>query len=82
MNSNRRKFQFAAADDLIDEAPPGGEIGEIARAAEQHSVLDRLLQLILESETDSAVQKNLPRQIGPQPADLVIWSVTIIRQIL
>jgi hypothetical protein len=31
----------AAPDDLVDKAPPGGEIVKIARAAQQERVLDR-----------------------------------------
>jgi len=37
----------AAPDDFVDKAPPGGEIVEIARAAQQERVLDRLLEMAM-----------------------------------
>ncbi len=38
---------IAAADDLVDEATPGRQVVEIARAAQQQGVLDRPLEMAM-----------------------------------
>lgn len=40
---------FAMADKLIDKAPSDGEIVEVARAAPQRHVFDRLLKMVVPS---------------------------------
>ena len=73
---------IAAADDLVDEAAVGGEVVEVARAAQQQRVLDRLLEMAVRALDRAVLVRDAGIVAGRRHAVVGAQRLVAPRQVL